>query len=79
MVSFLLVLVSYCRMVISFYLLRGCCDIRGFNTVRISKVKGHAVEALVRAGTVRGLDKLGNDGADEAADFGRRRGSVVGY
>ena len=28
---------------------------------------------LVRAGTVRGLDKLGNDGADEAADFGRRR------
>ena len=28
---------------------------------------------LVRAGAVRGLDKLGNDGADEAADFGRRR------
>ena len=47
--------------------------IRGLNTVRISKVKGHADEALVRAGTVRGLDKLGNDGADEAADFGRRR------
>ena len=45
----------------------------GFNTVRISKVKGHADEALVRAGAVRGLDKLGNDGADEAADFGRRR------
>ena len=46
---------------------------RGVNTVRISKVKGHAGEALVRAGAVRGLDKLGNDGADEAADFGRRR------
>ena len=41
--------------------------------MRISKVKGHADEALVRAGVVRGLDKLGNDGADEAADFSRRR------
>ena len=41
--------------------------------MRISKVKGHADEALVCAGTVRGLDSLGNDGADEAADFGRRR------
>ena len=47
--------------------------ISGSNTVRISKVKGHADEALVRAGAVRSLDKLGNDGADEAADFGRRR------
>ena len=41
--------------------------------MRISKVKGHADEALVRAGAVRGLGKLGNDGADEAAEFGRRR------
>ena len=41
--------------------------------MRISKVQSHADEAMVRAGTVRGLDKLGNDGADEAADFGRRR------
>ena len=47
--------------------------IRGLGSVRISKVKGHADEAMVRTGTVRGLDKLGNDGADEAADFGRRR------
>ena len=46
---------------------------RGLNAVRISRVIGHADEALVRAGAVRGLDKLGNDGADEAADFGRRR------
>ena len=46
---------------------------RGLNTVRISMVKGHTDEALVRAGAVRGLDKLGNDGADEAAAFGRRR------
>ena len=28
---------------------------------------------MVRTGTVRGLDKLGDDGADEAAEFGRRR------
>ena len=54
-------------------LIERMLHIRGFNTVRISKVKGHAVEALVRAGTVRGSHKLGNDGADEAAEFGRRR------
>ena len=41
--------------------------------MRISKVKGHADDAMVRAGSVRGLDKLGNDGADESVDFGRRR------
>ena len=46
---------------------------RGLDSVRISKVRGHADEALVRTGTVRGLDKLGNDGAEEAAHFGRRR------
>ena len=37
--------------------------LRGLDTVRISEVKGHADEALVRA----------NNGADEAIDFGRRR------
>ena len=47
--------------------------LRGLDTVRIYKVKGHADEALVRAGGARDLDRLGNDGADEAADFGRRR------
>ena len=46
---------------------------RGLNTVRISKFKGHAHEAMVRTGAVRDLDRLGNNGADEAADFGRRR------
>ena len=45
--------------------------LRVLDTVRISKVKGHADEALVRTGGVRELDQLGNDGADEAADFGR--------
>ena len=47
--------------------------LRGLDTVRISKVKGHADEALVRAGSARDFDRLGNNGADEAADFGRRR------
>ena len=41
--------------------------------MRLSKVKGHADEAMVRAGAVRDLDRLGNNGADEAANFGRRR------
>ena len=47
--------------------------LRVLDTVRISKVEGHADEALVRAGGARVLDRLGNNGADEAADFGRRR------
>ena len=56
------------------FLIERMLHIRGLNTVRFFlTVKGHADEALVRTGTVRGLYKLGNDGADEAADFGRRR------
>ena len=43
------------------------------DTVRISKVKGHADEVMVRSGQVREVDRLGNSAADEAADFGRRR------
>ena len=39
----------------------------------ISKVKGHADEAMVLNGQVREVDRLGNNAADEAADFGRRR------
>ena len=49
------------------------CELLPDGSLRISKVKGHADEAMVRASTVRGLDKLGNDGADESAYFGRRR------
>ena len=47
--------------------------LRVLDTVRISKVKGHADEALIRAGGASDLDRLGNNGPDEAADFGRRR------
>ena len=55
------------------FLIETMLHIRGLDTVRVSNVKGHADEAMVRIGTVRGLDKLCNDGADEAADFGRWR------
>ena len=51
-------------------LIRRMIDLRGCNTVRITKVRGHADEGMV---AVRMLDRLGNDAADEAADSGRRR------
>ena len=44
----------------------------GLDTVPIAEVKGHADEGMVRDGGVRDLDRLGNNAADEAADFGRR-------
>ena len=48
---------------------------RGSETLRISKVKGHADDEMVRTGRVRAIDRIGNDLADRAADFGRREGS----
>ena len=39
----------------------------------VTKVMGHADEGMVLDGRVREMDRLGNDAADEAADFGRRR------
>ena len=53
-------------------LLRRMVDLRGRDTVRVTKVKGHADESMVSDGRVRELDRLGNNAADEAADFGRR-------
>ena len=53
--------------------------LRGLDTVRITKVKGHAEEGMVRDGGVRNLDRLGNNAADEAGDFGRRRVEFAGY
>ena len=55
------------------FLIHRMLRLRGFDTVRISKVKGHANEGMVVDGRVRDLDLLGNRAADEAADFGRRR------
>ena len=46
---------------------------QGPDSAQVSKVKGHADESMVRDGRVRMLDKIGNDLADRAADFGRRR------
>ena len=54
-------------------LTRRMLDLRGRDTVRITEVKGHADEGMVFDGRVRDLDTLGNNAADEAADFGRRR------
>ena len=54
-------------------LIRRMLDLRGRNTVRVAEVKGHADEGMVWDGRVRELDRLGNNAADEAADFGRRR------
>ena len=54
-------------------LIERMLHLRGLGTVRITKVKGHADETMVLAGRVRDDDRFGNDAADEAADFGRRR------
>ena len=55
-------------------LIRRMIDLRGHDTVRVTEVKGHADEGMVFDGRVRELvDRLGNNAADEAADFGRRR------
>ena len=37
------------------------------------RLQGHADEGMVLDGRVREVDRLGNNAADEAADFGRRR------
>ena len=47
--------------------------LRGFDTVKVSKVKGDATRAMVAGGDVRLEDLVGNEGADAAADLGRLR------
>ena len=59
-------------------LIRRMLDLRGRDTIRVTKVKGHADEVMVFDGRVREFERLGNDAADDAADFGRRMvGPVV--
>ena len=53
-------------------LIERMLHLRGLNTVRISKIKGHADEVRALRGQVREDDGIGNNAADEAADFGRR-------
>ena len=52
--------------------IRSMLCLRGFDTVKVSKVKGHATRAMVDSGDVRLEDLVGNNGAD-AADLGRLR------
>ena len=54
-------------------LMERMLHLRGLGTARITKAKGHADEGMVLDGRVREVDRLGNDAADEAADFGRGR------
>ena len=48
-------------------------SLRGFDTVQVSKVKGHATRAVVDSGHVRLEDLVGNNGADAAADLRKLR------
>ena len=48
-------------------------SLRGFDTVKVSKVKGHATRAMVDSGDVRFEDLVDNNGADAAADLVRLR------
>ena len=50
---------------------------RGRDTVRVTKVKGHAEVVDVQQGRVWLLDQQGNAEADTAADLGRRHQSEV--
>ena len=50
---------------------------RGWDTVRVTKVKEHAVDADVEQGRVRLEDQLGNAEADAAADLGGRHQSEL--
>lgn len=43
---------------------------RGPETVKITKVKGHATKEIVEEGKVKVVEKEGNDKADEAAEEG---------
>ena len=48
-------------------LLHRMIDLRGRDTVRVTKVKGHADEGMVADGRLRELDRLGNN-ADESEE-----------
>ena len=50
---------------------------RGRETVRVTKVKGHAEDVDVQQGRVRLVDQQGNAEADTAADLGRRHQTEV--
>ena len=73
----LVVLCLWLRMVILIALARYMIRTGGRDTVRVTKVKGHAEDVDVQQGRVRLLDKQGNADADAAADLGRRHQSEI--
>ena len=60
-----------------FALVRYLLRTRGRDTVRVTKVKGHAKDDDVQRGHVRSIDQQGNIEADIAADLGRRHQTDV--
>ena len=58
---------------LAWYMIR----IRGRETVRVTKVKGHAEDVDVQQGRVRLVDQQVNAEADSAADLGRRHQSEI--
>ena len=42
-------------------------DLRGRDTVRVTKFKGHADGGMVSDGRIRELDRLGNNAVDEGS------------
>ena len=58
-------------------LVRYMIHVRGRDTVKVTKVKGHAEDVDVQQGRVRLVDKQGNAEADVAADLGRRHQAEV--
>ena len=58
-------------------LVRYMIRTRGRETVRVTKVKGHAEGVDVQQGRVRLEDQVGNAEAGAAADLGRRHQSEV--
>ena len=58
-------------------LVRYMIRTRGRDTVKVTKVKGHAEDIDVQQGRVRLVDKQGNVEADIAADLGRRHQDEV--
>ena len=50
-------------------LLERMLHLRGLDTVRITKVEGHADESMVLDGRDREVGRFGNDAVDEGADF----------
>ena len=62
----------FSRMEIYSYLLKTCWCKKGVQSTRITKVKGHADDEMVRLIVVEQVDTGANDQADKAADLGRR-------